>query len=344
MGRGSTTSRQTRRYQSTTSKLGGAGAMALGIFVGLPGLILASSIGAKLTLGIGGLVLAGRGYRGVGRVRNESWTPAVTSITHGVALLTIAITALFLAPPTFANERELSITVSPKHAAVGEQTCFSFQLTGPDGTPVGGAEVVLEGRADRSSDQGQARICTRLEWAGRHFALALKRDYRLSKAMIDVSSRGLQGGNWIYAQYYLAAYGSDGHCNDYAFGESQWGCDGHVNATNDYYKDTPGTANWRQQSGSIWFQLYTRVTESAHYAFSDFEGVCSQQELGSVLRPTGIYRRGSRVPRPWRLSYRRQLRLSRVRNRPRKDGPARWSAAPRSRVPPPVLAARRLQL
>lgn len=205
-------------------------------------------------------------------MRNASRTPAVTSIVRGVLLLAIAITALLLAPPAFANEQVLRMTVSPNDAAVGERTCFDFQLTGQGGKPVGGVDVVLEGKADGSNDRGQARICTRLEWAGRHFGLALKRDYRVSTAMIEARSHGLRGGNWIYVQYYLAAYGSDGHCNDYAFGEGQWGCDGHINATNDYYKDTPGTANWRQQSGSIWFQLYTRVTENAHYAFSDFEG------------------------------------------------------------------------
>lgn len=180
--------------------------------------------------------------------------------------------ALLLVPPTFANARVLSMTVSPKQAAVGKRTCFRFRLVGQDGNPVRDGEVVLEGRTARSNGQGQARICTGLGWPGRHFALGLERHYRESRAIITARSQRLQSGNWIYVQYYLAAYGSDGHCNEYAFGDSQWGCDGHINATNDYYKDTPGAVFWRQQSGSIFFQLYTRATETAHSSFSDFEG------------------------------------------------------------------------
>jgi hypothetical protein len=183
--------------------------------------------------------------------------------------------ALFLlAPPAFAHTRVLSVTVSPEHATVGEQTCFHFQLVGQAGKPVRGAEVVLEGKAARSNHQGRARICTRIEWAGRHFALAVKRHYRMSSAMIQASSHGLQSGagSWMYVQYHLAAYGSDGNCGDWTFGDGQYGlCDGNV-TSNDPYPNTLGSTDWRPRNGTVFLNFYTRINKDAHYGFSDFEG------------------------------------------------------------------------
>jgi hypothetical protein len=211
----------------------------------------------------------------VRRVHSASWIAAVTSIARGVLLVTIAMTALLLASPTFATARGLSVSVSPDHAAVGERTCFHFRLMGQDGNPVRGAAVVLEGKADRSDHQGRAHICTRLEWAGRHFALALKHHYRVGSAMIEARSHGLQSGagDWIYVQYYLAAYDSEGNCNDFVFGGGRYGgCDGNITASNDLYPNTPGDTEWRPRNGTIFLHFYTRITQAAHYAFTDFQG------------------------------------------------------------------------
>jgi hypothetical protein len=208
------------------------------------------------------------------RVHNASRIAAVTPVARGVCL-TIAMMALLLASPTLANARVFSMSVSPNHAAIGVRTCFHFQLMGQDGNPVRGAEVVLEGKAASSNRQGRARICIRLEWAGRHFALALKRHYRVSRAMIKAHSHGLQSGagNWIYVQYYLAAYDSEGNCNDFIFGDGRYGgCDGNVTATNDVFGPTPGNSDWKPRNGTILLHFYTRVTKAANYGFSDFLG------------------------------------------------------------------------
>ncbi len=109
--------------------------------------------------------------------------------------------------------------------------------------------------------------------------LALKRHYRVSRAMIAARSHGLQSGagNWIYVQYYLAAYDSEGNCNDFSYGDGRYGgCDGNVTATNDVFGPTPGNSDWRPRNGTILLHFYTRVTQAAHYGFSDF--------LGSVPR------------------------------------------------------------
>jgi hypothetical protein len=197
---------------------------------------------------------------------------AVVSVMRSMSLLAIGMTPLLVVSPALASAQGLSVSVLPNHTAVGKRTCFDFRIIGHDRKPVPGADVVLEGKRDKSNRRGRARICTRLEWSGHHFALVFKRHDHVGRAMITAHSQGLQSGDWIYVQYYLAAYGSDGHCSDYNFGEGQWGCDGHINATNDYYKDTPGAVFWRQQNGSIFFQLYTRITQDAHYAFSNLEG------------------------------------------------------------------------
>jgi hypothetical protein len=80
----------------------------------------------------------GVGLRGR-RAGNPSWIATVRSAARAAVPLASAMTTVFLlAPPAFAHTRVLSMTVSPKHATVGERTCFHFQLAGQGGKLVRG--------------------------------------------------------------------------------------------------------------------------------------------------------------------------------------------------------------
>lgn len=189
-------------------------------------------------------------------------------------LLLAGTAVLILASPASASARVLSVNVSPDHVVVGERTCFSFEVTGGGGNPVGGSDVVLEGAADKTNDRGEARICTRLDWAGRHSALVLKKDYRVSAATIDASSHLLQNGlgSWIYVQYYLAAYDGEGTCYTFEFGDGKTGgCQGHFTATNDPFGPQPGDSDWSPRSGTIFLHMYIDNLDQLR-DLSDFRG------------------------------------------------------------------------
>jgi hypothetical protein len=88
------------------------------------------------------------------------------------SLLLTAFTVGLAASAPLAFARGLKMSVTPKHAWVGERTCFRFAVTGAKGRPVRGALVRFYSDTARTDRRGRARACITLGWSGRHFAWA----------------------------------------------------------------------------------------------------------------------------------------------------------------------------
>ena len=181
------------------------------------------------------------------------------------ALLTVAMAALIVLWPASAEARStLRLSVSPSRATVGERTCFSFRITGSNGRPVSQADVSFQGKTLMGDRSGRARLCTRLKWAGRHFATAFKFGYNPRAAFVRAVRSGppkATGGDWHVAKVYIAAYGSDGECGQYTFNLNGGVCHGSINDGADPLDPPAGPASfdWKgNPDGQLSLELDTR--------------------------------------------------------------------------------------
>jgi hypothetical protein len=143
-------------------------------------------------------------------------------ILRGRFAVLLAASALgLILPASAAHAAGLDVSVSPKNAKVGQHTCFRFEVTNPNGNPARDASLRFASDEARTDKRGEVRICTRLEWSGRHFATAYKRSARQGETFVRAHGTGVSDEEWHYIELRLTrnvkctdlwAMGAAGYC------------------------------------------------------------------------------------------------------------------------------------
>jgi hypothetical protein len=146
-----------------------------------------------------------------------------------VVLVGALVGALTLAGP--ATAKGLRVDVSPDRAVpLNETTCFQVSVSNARDLPVGGASVYFLSKRAKTSERGEARICGKPAWPGRHNFFVSRGEKRGHALIKTRQPDAPTGRGWVPVEVQLPAYPDAGDgCSTITFADGSGYCRGYPN-------------------------------------------------------------------------------------------------------------------